>query len=154
MRAEALCTTALIANCHTACPALVFGIADHLADAVQEKTMKKIRKEVELMGSIQDCGNVIGLHGVYEDDAQVYLVMELCSGGDLERVLEVSCTTYIGHLPLSSFLLRFCPFVHNVCWMFSSLGFMNLQERGPFSELQTALVLYECLKVIASCHVS
>ena len=116
--------------------------------------MKKIRKEVELMGSIQDCGNVIGLHGVYEDDAQVYLVMELCSGGDLERVLEVSCTTYIGHLPLSSFLLRFCPFVHNVCWMFSSLGFINLQERGPFSELQTALVLHECLKVIASCHVS
>lgn len=29
-----------------------------------------------------------------------------------------------------------------------------LQERGPFSELQTALVLYECLKVIAACHVS
>ena len=51
--------------------------------------MKKIRKEIELMGSIQDNGNVIGLHGVYEDDAQVYLVMELCSGGDLERVLEV-----------------------------------------------------------------
>lgn len=53
--------------------------------------MKKIRKEVELMGSIQDCGNVVGLHGVYEDDVQVYVVMELCSGGDLERVLEVSC---------------------------------------------------------------
>ena len=51
--------------------------------------MKKIRKEIELMGSIQDNGNVIRLHGVYEDDAQVYLVMELCSGGDLERVLEV-----------------------------------------------------------------
>lgn len=79
----------------------------------KEKTMKKIRKEVELMGSIQDCGNVVGLHGVYEDDVQVYVVMELCSGGDLERVLE---------------------------------------ERGPFSELQTALVLYECVKVIASCH--
>lgn len=79
----------------------------------KEKTMKKIRKEVELMASIQDCGNVIGLHGVYEDDAQVYVVMELCSGGDLERILE---------------------------------------ERGSFSELQTALVLYECLKVIATCH--
>ena len=51
--------------------------------------MKKIRKEIELMGSIQECGNVIRLHGVYEDDAQVYVVMELCSGGDLERVLEV-----------------------------------------------------------------
>ncbi|KAL3149169.1 hypothetical protein ABBQ32_002002 [Trebouxia sp. C0010 RCD-2024] len=75
--------------------------------------MKKIRKEVDIMGTIQDCSNVIGLHGVYEDDDQVYVVMELCNGGDLERVLE---------------------------------------ERGPFSELQTALVLYECLKVIASCH--
>ena len=52
--------------------------------------MKKIRKEVDLMGTIQECSNVIGLHGVYEDDAQVYVVMELCSGGDLERVLEVS----------------------------------------------------------------
>ena len=137
------------------CLALVFGIADHFADAAQEKTMKKIRKEVELMGSIQDCGNVIGLHGVYEDDAQVYLVMELCSGGDLERVLEVSCTICIGHLTLS---LMICAsvlsIVQYVCWMFSSLSFMNVQERGPFSELQTALVLYECLKVIASCHVS
>jgi len=142
-------------NLSPACLALVFGIADHSADAVQEKTMKKIRKEVELMGSIQDCGNVVGLHGVYEDDAQVYLVMELCSGGDLERVLEVSCTICIGHLTLS---LMICAavlsIVQYVCWMFSSLSFMNVQERGPFSELQTALVLYECLKVIASCHVS
>lgn len=32
--------------------------------------------------------------------------------------------------------------------------FVTVQERGPFSELQTALVLYECVKVIASCHVS
>lgn len=68
--------------------------------------MKKIRKEVELMGSIQDCVNVIGLHGVYEDDAQVYLVMELCSGGDLERVLEVGCTTCISRVPRSPFLLQ------------------------------------------------
>lgn len=30
----------------------------------------------------------------------------------------------------------------------------GLQEHGTFSELQTALVLYECLKAIATCHVS
>ena len=57
--------------------------------------MKKIRKEVDIMGTIQECSNVIGLHGVYEDDYQVYVVMELCNGGDLERVLEVSrCSSY------------------------------------------------------------
>ncbi|DBB09202.1 TPA: hypothetical protein ACH3X3_007794 [Trebouxia sp. C0006] len=71
----------------------------------KEKTMKKIRKEVELMGSIQDCGNVIGLHGVYEDDAQVYLVMELCSGGDLERVLEAKCIVH-GDVKPANFMLR------------------------------------------------
>lgn len=58
--------------------------------------MKKIRKEVDLMGTIQECCNVIGLHGVYEDDEKVYVVMELCSGGDLERVLEVSFA--FGHM--------------------------------------------------------
>ena len=63
------------------------------SSTLQEKTMKKIRKEVELMGTIQDCCNVVGLHGVYEDDAQVYVVMELCNGGDLERILEVSNIT-------------------------------------------------------------
>lgn len=61
--------------------------------------MKKIRKEIELMGSLHECGNVVRLHGVYEDDAQVYVVMELCSGGDLERVLEVG----------QHFLQALCP---------------------------------------------
>ena len=28
----------------------------------------------------------------------------------------------------------------------------HLQDRGPFSERQTAAVLYECLKVISTCH--
>lgn len=55
--------------------------------------MKKIRKEVDVMGKIQDCAAVVGLRGVHEDDAQVYVVMELCSGGDLERILEVSFVT-------------------------------------------------------------
>jgi len=110
----------------------VFGIANHFADAVQEKTMKKIRKEVELMGSIQDCGNVIGLHGVYEDDAQVYLVMELCSGGDLERVLEVSCTTYIGHLPLKFFasilsICTLCLLDVQLTWLHESAGAWSFQ---------------------------
>lgn len=59
--------------------------------------MKKIRKEVDIMGTIQDCSNVVGLHGVYEDDDQVYVVMELCNGGDLERVLEVSGPLFTNH---------------------------------------------------------
>ncbi len=118
--------------------------------------MKKIRKEVELMGSIQDCGNVVGLHGVYEDDAQVYVVMELCSGGDLERVLEVgcSCHPYAGLLlPVNGFdVLSISPCIRQRTR--PSWHLCTVQERGPFNELQTALVLYECLKVIASCHVS
>lgn len=73
--------------------------------------MKKIRKEIEVMASIQDCGNVIRLHGVYEDDAQVYLVMELCNGGDLERVLEVCCRMLCAQkiFPIASTLNTLLP---------------------------------------------
>ena len=66
--------------------------------------MRKIRKEVDIMGTIQDCSNVIGLHGVYEDDDQVYVVMELCNGGDLERVSEVS-----RHASLCCMFVNYCP---------------------------------------------
>lgn len=79
----------------------------------KEKTLRKVRKEIELLARVQECGSVVHLHGVYESECHIYIVMELCLGGDLERILE---------------------------------------DRGPFSERQTAAVLYECLKVISTCH--
>ena len=49
-----------------------------------------MRKEIELLARVQECGSVVHLHGVYESESHIYIVMELCLGGDLERILEVS----------------------------------------------------------------
>ena len=49
-----------------------------------------MRKEIELLAQVQECGSVVHLHGVYESESHIYIVMELCLGGDLERILEVS----------------------------------------------------------------
>jgi serine/threonine protein kinase len=53
------------------------------------KTAKKIWQEVELLSRVQSCGNVARLQSVFEDDERVYIVLELCQGGDLEQLLEV-----------------------------------------------------------------
>jgi calcium-dependent protein kinase len=79
----------------------------------KQKTLRKVKKEIDLLSRVQECNNVVSLVDVYQDDTHVYVVMELCHGGDLERVLEVN---------------------------------------GPLTEHQAAFVLYEVLKVIATCH--
>jgi serine/threonine protein kinase len=53
------------------------------------KTAKKIWQEVELLSRVQSCGNVARLQSVFEDDERVFIVLELCQGGDLEQLLEV-----------------------------------------------------------------
>lgn len=53
------------------------------------KTAKKIWQEVELLSRVQPCGNVARLQSVFEDDERVFIVLELCQGGDLEQLLEV-----------------------------------------------------------------
>ncbi|GJP66211.1 hypothetical protein CLOP_g23112 [Closterium sp. NIES-67] len=42
-----------------------------------------VRREVRLLARLAGHPNVVELQDVYEDDGHVYLIMELCSGGDL-----------------------------------------------------------------------
>lgn len=60
------------------------------------KTAKKIWQEVELLSRVQSCGNVARLQSVFEDDERVYIVLELCQGGDLEQLLEVRLPEMFG----------------------------------------------------------
>lgn len=77
------------------------------------RTAKKIWAEVNILSRLSTSDNVAKLHAVYEDATHVYLVQELCHGGDLDTLIS---------------------------------------DQGPFTERQAALVLYECLRVIAACH--
>ena len=55
----------------------------------REKTISKLQREVEVLQQLSPCANVVKLLNKYEDDSFAYLVMEYCSGGDLEQLIEV-----------------------------------------------------------------
>lgn len=77
------------------------------------KTAKKIWAEVDIHARVSQSSAVAALHSVYEDDANVYIIQEMCHGGDLDKLL---------------------------------------REHGPLNERQTALILYECVRVVHACH--
>ncbi|XP_076881059.1 calcium-dependent protein kinase 26-like [Bidens hawaiensis] len=54
---------------------------------VNDDDVEDVRREVEIMHHMSGHPNVISIEGAYEDAYEVYLVMELCGGGELfERI--------------------------------------------------------------------
>lgn len=53
----------------------------------KEKTLQKLKNEINLLSRVQHCSNVVSLLGVYECPQFVYIVTEVCEGGDLETLL-------------------------------------------------------------------
>lgn len=52
------------------------------------RTASKLLRELECLARVQSCESVIELRGIFEDTSSAYLVMEHCTGGDLEQLLE------------------------------------------------------------------
>jgi len=53
-----------------------------------QRVMWKLLNEIQLLGSVQSCPNVVRFHEVMEDDDRMYLVMDVCTGGTLQDLLE------------------------------------------------------------------
>jgi len=49
-----------------------------------------LQREVEQLNRLADCEHIVKLQAKFEDDGFAYLVMEHCSGGDLDHLLDVS----------------------------------------------------------------
>mmetsp|Transcript_12722 Transcript_12722/g.38367 ORF Transcript_12722/g.38367 Transcript_12722/m.38367 type:complete len:528 (-) Transcript_12722:1419-3002(-) len=48
-----------------------------------------IRKEMQILNLVSDHRNIAGLKATYEDEANVYFILELCQGGELfDRIVE------------------------------------------------------------------
>ena len=45
--------------------------------------LKKIQNEVDVLDTLNGSLNVVAMHGVFEDNAQVHLVMDVCRGGTI-----------------------------------------------------------------------
>ncbi|GAB2221130.1 hypothetical protein Droror1_Dr00012299 [Drosera rotundifolia] len=51
-----------------------------------------VRREVAIMSTLPDHQNIVKLRETFEDDEKVYIVMELCEGGELfERIVKKGC---------------------------------------------------------------
>ena len=60
------------------------------AKQAPERTLRKLQKEVALMGRVaRETAGVTRLVEVFQDAQYVYIVMGLNEGGDLEGILEV-----------------------------------------------------------------
>ncbi|XP_076942943.1 calcium-dependent protein kinase 26-like [Bidens hawaiensis] len=50
-----------------------------------------VKREIEIMHHLSGHPNVVSIEGAYEDSVSVYLVMELCAGGELfDRIIDKS----------------------------------------------------------------
>ncbi|KEH24280.1 calmodulin-domain kinase CDPK protein [Medicago truncatula] len=55
----------------------------------RENDIEDVRREIEIMHHLVGIPNVISIKGAYEDPVVVYIVMELCEGGELfDRIVE------------------------------------------------------------------
>eukprot|EP00210_Caulerpa_lentillifera_P001912 g1839.t1 len=52
----------------------------------------KIQQEVDVLDDLKDCNSVVKIHGSYQVDETMYIVTELCKGGDLESYLKTNGT--------------------------------------------------------------
>lgn len=55
----------------------------------RERTAGKLRREAECMATVQECDGVVSLRGLFEDHNSAYFVMDHCTGGDLEQLVQV-----------------------------------------------------------------
>lgn len=55
------------------------------------RTAGKLAREADCMAAVQDCDGVVRLRGLYEDATSAYMVMDHCTGGDLEELVQVGC---------------------------------------------------------------
>ncbi|BBN07167.1 calcium-dependent protein kinase [Marchantia polymorpha subsp. ruderalis] len=54
-----------------------------------------VKREVEILGTLSGHENVVQFHAAFEDDDLVYIVMELCEGGELlDRILSKKDSRY------------------------------------------------------------
>ncbi len=124
------------------------------------RTAGKLAREADCMAAVQDCDGVVRLRGLFEDGSSAYMVMDHCTGGDLEELVQVRWLTAlqtllfltvtvlvrnINQLYLDHLYLCLAAHTHHCCMCL-------LQKKGALAEHQAAVVLSEVLRVVAACH--
>lgn len=55
----------------------------------RQKLLKRLRREIDTLRALDGCASAIAFEGAFESAKHVYLVMDVCHGGDIETLLKV-----------------------------------------------------------------
>mmetsp|Transcript_27553 Transcript_27553/g.64214 ORF Transcript_27553/g.64214 Transcript_27553/m.64214 type:complete len:500 (+) Transcript_27553:23-1522(+) len=78
----------------------------------QMKNIEKFKEEIRIM-TVMDHPNIIKLYETFEDKVKVYLVMELCTGGELfDRIIELGHFTEVQAAMVMQQMLRAVYYMH------------------------------------------
>ncbi|XP_031387967.1 calcium-dependent protein kinase 16-like isoform X3 [Punica granatum] len=87
--------------------------------------VEDVKREVKILQALTGHENVVQFHNAFEDESYVFIVMELCEGGELlDRILAKN----------------------------SYSGFLLSRKDSRYTEKDAAVVVRQMLKVAAECH--
>ncbi|KAG8481659.1 hypothetical protein CXB51_026495 [Gossypium anomalum] len=91
--------------------------------------VEDVKREVKILEALKGHENVVQFYNAFEDHSYVYIVMELCEGGELLDRILANVTSSI-----------------NLCLPSS------IRKDSRYSEKDAAVVVRQMLKVAAECH--
>ncbi|XP_057761990.1 calcium-dependent protein kinase 28-like isoform X1 [Arachis stenosperma] len=99
--------------------------------------VEDVKREVKILKELTGHENVVQFYNAFEDDSYVYIVMELCEGGELlDRILAKSL--YSAFLPVELDL--------------TLNSFALIRKDSRYTEKDAAVIVRQMLKVAAECH--
>lgn len=112
---------------------------------VLEEEIEDVRSEIQIMHHMAGHPNVISIVGAYEDAVSVYVVMELCAGGELfDRIIERGHYTEKKAADLSRAIVGVVEACHSLGVMHRDLKpenflFVNEEEDSPLKSIDFGL---------------
>lgn len=103
------------------------------------------------MPPVQECPAVVQLDDLLEDEHNVFVVTELCAGGDMQRFSDVSSGQW-SHVPAALCVFRLQSWEGLSRPYNAPLAVACVQVYGPLSEKCLALIAREVLHIIKACH--
>lgn len=112
---------------------------------VCEEEVEDVRREIQIMHHMAGEPNVISIVGAYEDAVSVYVIMELCYGGELfDRIIERGHYTEKKAADLSRVIVGVVETCHSLGVMHRDLKpenflFVNEKEDSPLKSIDFGL---------------
>ncbi|XP_010247940.1 PREDICTED: calcium-dependent protein kinase 1-like [Nelumbo nucifera] len=115
---------------------------------ITEEDVEDVRREIQIMHHLAGHPNVISIEGAYEDAVAVYVIMELCAGGELfDRIVQRGHYTERKAAELARIIVGVVEACHSLGVMHRDLKpenflFVNQEEESPLKTIDFGLSIF------------